>query len=125
MTHDLLRVDRRGEGAAVVVRAVGEIDLVTVDLLSVQLTGAVQTVTPPGPVVVDLSAVTFLGSAGMAALIVTHRQCLQLGVFLRVVAQSVLTRRLALRGLVGVLTIRPTVSDALRVSDDDPHAPVT
>lgn len=87
----------------VVVRAVGEIDLLTAPAWRCLLTSAVQVLTsaPPGPrtvgsvgpadrlvprLVCDLSPVTFLGATGLTVLVELAEQCARIGVDLRVVA---------------------------------------
>lgn len=113
MAAEALHVDERVEGTAVVVRAVGEVDARSSPLLAQRITIAFTAVTPPGPLVLDLRAVTFLSSVGMAALIDAHQQANQLSFTLRLVAESALARRLAMVGLLNILTVCTTLTDAL------------
>lgn len=96
-----------------VVRAVGDVDMVTAPVLAKELAHAAETVTPPALIVADLREVRFFGSSGIATLIVAHRQCQERRVTLRVVAGPSLTKRLTMSGLVGYLTICLTLTEAL------------
>jgi len=61
----LLWVQRTVDNLSVVVQAGGELDMLTAPRLSAQLDQAEAIVVPPAPVVLDLTALTFLGSAGL------------------------------------------------------------
>ena len=65
--EQLLHVEVRHEPAAIVVCAGGEVDLLTVGRLQTAVDEALMQAAG-WPVVVDLTAVTFLGSHGLAAL---------------------------------------------------------
>ena len=71
---------------AVVLHLRGEVDMATGPLLDEHLTRAVALVTPPAPLVVDLSLVQHLGSVGVALLATCHRRCQAAGIPLRIVA---------------------------------------
>jgi anti-anti-sigma factor len=111
---DRLHVDHRVEGTAVVVRAVGEVDMFTAPVLAKQLTRAAEVVTPPAPLVADFRELRFFGSSGISALLVAYQQCQRQSVPLRVVAGPAVTRRLGMVGVLDVLMICPTLTDALR-----------
>ncbi len=101
-------------GAAVVVRAVGEIDLASApDLAAALRTGCVA-VCRPHPLVVDLTEVRFLSAAGLAVLATTERQCCERGVPLRVVAthRGVL-RPLRITGMDALLDVRSSLAEAI------------
>jgi anti-sigma B factor antagonist len=112
-----LHVDQRVEGDAVIVRAVGEVDMLSVPLLAEQLALAAEVAKPPGPVVADLREVVFFGSNGISALLVAQDECKQRDVTLRVLGTRVVTHPLDVTGASAALTICPTLTDALR-SDD-------
>jgi anti-sigma B factor antagonist len=104
----VLWVHRTVENHSVVVCAVGEVDLLTAPRLSTQLDLAEAIVVPPAPVVLDLTGLTFLGSAGLSVLMAHHKRCAQLGSSLAVVPGGhAVTRPLAVTGLDQVLTIIP------------------
>jgi anti-sigma B factor antagonist len=104
----LLWVQRTVENHSVVVRASGELDLLTASRLSTQLELAEAIVVPPAPVVLDLTGITFMGSAGLSVLLVHHERCAALGSRLEVVpgGRSV-TRPLEMTGLDQVLAVTP------------------
>lgn len=103
-----LRVERVVEGRWVLVRVEGEIDTVTAGTLCATLTDAAEGVSPPAPVVVDLTGVTFIGAAGLSVLIDHHDRCAALGSVLLIVPGSKAVRRaLAVTGLHTRLALIP------------------
>jgi anti-sigma B factor antagonist len=103
-----LWVERTVENHSVVVRAGGELDLRTAPILNEQLELAEAVVVPPGIVVLDLSEISFLGSAGLSVLLRHHERCEELGSGLRVVPGGrAVSRPLAMTGLDKVLTVVP------------------
>jgi anti-sigma B factor antagonist len=104
----VLWVQRTVENHSVVVHVSGELDLLTAPRLSTQLDLAEAIVVPPAPVVLDLTGLTFLGSAGLSVLIAHHRRCTELGSRLEIVPGGrAVTRPLAVTGLDQLLTIVP------------------
>ncbi|MFD9700925.1 STAS domain-containing protein [Lentzea sp. NPDC059081] len=109
-----MHVQREVNGLAVVVRATGEIDQTTVTALSAELRTAVAMATPPFPVVVDLTGVTFFGSAGLNELLRHERDAATAGVPFRIAASHrVVLRPISMSGLDGVLHVHPDVRSAL------------
>lgn len=103
---DQLWVQRFVENHSVVVRAVGEVDMLTAPRLSAQLELAEAIVVPPAPVVLDLTGVTFLASAGLSVLVSHHERCVELGSGLEVaVRDQAVIRSLRVSGLFDYLTI--------------------
>ncbi|GGU18474.1 STAS domain-containing protein [Lentzea flava] len=101
-------------GAAVVVHVTGELDLATADELSDCLRGAVRSVGPLAPVVVDLTAVDFLGACGIGVLLDHQDMCLSKGSALMVVATTpAVLRPLQVLELTELLGVRSCVPDAL------------
>lgn len=101
-----LWVQRAVENHSVVVTAGGELDLNTAPVLDTQLVLAEAIVVPPAPVVLDLTAISFLGSTGLSILVEHHERCVALGSALRIVPGGrAVTRPLAMTGLDQVLTI--------------------
>ncbi|MEY7974704.1 anti-sigma factor antagonist [Saccharomonospora xinjiangensis] len=110
----LLGLTTECHGAGVVVTVSGEIDLSTRRELAEHLDGALDVVSPPQPLVVDLTEVTFLGSAGLALLLDTQDAAVREGVTLRVVAtQRAVRRPIEAVGFSDVLPLHPTVASAL------------
>lgn len=96
---------------ALVLHVAGEIDLLTVPRLEEALDAALAEA--PEIVVADLTAVSFLSSVGMAALVRARQQAGE-GTDVRVVAKGDVTfRPMELTGLTSELAVYPTVSDAL------------
>ncbi|SER26882.1 STAS domain-containing protein [Lentzea albida] len=109
-----LHVQREVHGLAVVVRAAGEVDEFTVLPLRMELQTALAMATPPYPVVVDLSAIRFFGSAGLNELLTHHRDARATGVPLRIVAtHKAVLRPITMTGLDEVLELHPDVEHAL------------
>jgi anti-sigma B factor antagonist len=108
-------VQRDIDNHTVVIRAHGEVDLRTAPILVEQLRTAEALVTPPAPVVVDLTGVTFLASAGLSALAEYGRRYAELGSQLRVVATDrAVVRPITMTGLRECLLVFPTEREALR-----------
>lgn len=109
---------RESVGAAVVVHVAGELDRETAEELSDCLGGAVRSVDPPAPVVVDLTAVDFLGACGIGLLLDHEDKCRRKGSALVVVANTVaVLRPLQVLELTGVLGVRPCLPDVLAVPE--------
>ena len=103
-----LRVDHVVEGRLVLVRVEGELDNATAGTLSATLVDAEAAVSPPAPVVVDLTGVSFLGAAGLSVLVEHHERCVELGGALLIVPGSKAVRRaMALTGLHARLAFIP------------------
>ncbi len=101
-------------GAAVVLHVDGELDCSTADELADRLGGAVRSITPPAPVVVDLTGLRFLGAQGIGLLLDHQDLCLRRGSALVVVANSAsVLRPLEALELMDVLGVRSCVREAL------------
>ncbi|GAB2997816.1 STAS domain-containing protein [Amycolatopsis acidiphila] len=99
-------------GDAVVLRVTGELDLATAPKLQRKVDGALRE-GPPAVLVIDLSGVTFLASAGMAVLVAAHRGSGE-RTRVRVVAASRVTLRpLELTKLTTELAVYPTTEQAM------------
>jgi anti-sigma B factor antagonist len=110
----LLRVHRRANGTGVVVHVAGELDLVTAPGLVGELTSARAQARPPGPLVIDLTDVTFMGSVGLGILVEHHLLCRDVDVELRVVAGNrVVARTITIIGLGDTVAVFATLADAL------------
>jgi anti-sigma B factor antagonist len=102
---DLLWIDRTVDNHAVIVRAVGEVDLVSAPLLSAQLELAEAVVVPPAPLLLDLTGVTFMGSAGLSVLLDHRDRCAAVGTRLRVVGSWVVERVVTVAGLTEAIPV--------------------
>jgi anti-sigma B factor antagonist len=113
-SSDLLTVDMDARGSAVVVSVRGELDLATVPMLREQLESVHEISPVPSPLVVDLSGLTFIGSAGLALLVDLNNQCVERGVLLALVATgSVVPRAIQVTALDQVFSVHASVDEAL------------
>lgn len=113
-SSDLLRVDIAARGRAVVVSVEGELDLATVPILRERLGEVGDVSDSPSPLVVDLSAVTFISSSGLALLVDLNNRCGERGVRLGVVTTgSVVPRAIQVTALDQILAIHATVDQAI------------
>ena len=109
--------DRTGE--AVVIHAGGEVDACNEHTWRQLITEAATTATLPGPFVIDVSGVDFMGCCAFAVLAEAAEQCRPRGVELRLVTHTPIVGRIvAACGLSDVLPIYPTVDHALAASVD-------
>jgi anti-sigma B factor antagonist len=81
---EAISIEVRQESGAQVVAVAGEIDIATEPRLRIALRRALEA-DAPGPVVVDLTAVVFIASTGLAALAHARRLAGQQGRLLRLV----------------------------------------
>ena len=112
--EQLLSIASREVDGAVVLAVAGEIDLHTAPrLLAAVDTGFDQA--SDGPLVIDLTDVSFLGSAGLAALVSARRQAQRRREPLRIVVDHnrPVIRPLEITGLDEVLALYHTVDEAL------------
>lgn len=110
----LLRLQRRVNDTGVVVHVAGELDLITAPGLVGELTTARAEARPPGPLVIDLTDVTFMASVGLGILIEHDRLCRKVDVELRVVAGNrSIARTITLTGLDDALAVFATLPEAL------------
>jgi len=113
-SSDLLTVDIGTQGGAVVVAVSGELDLATVPVLRERLDSLEEVSTAPSPLVVDLSALTFIGSAGLALLVDLHHKCAERDIPLALVATgSVVPRAIQVTALDQVFSMHGTVEEAI------------
>lgn len=102
-------------GEAVVLDVAGEIDLATAPQLGESIIAAMEQ--RPETLVVDLSRVDFLASAGMAVLIGCHQQA-KGNLRFRVVATGSATfRPMELTGMTEEMSIYPTREEALTATE--------
>ncbi|MFB9726359.1 STAS domain-containing protein [Haloechinothrix salitolerans] len=108
-----LTVDVEHKNDAVVVRVTGEIDLLTAPRVEETIMPLIRQ--QPPVLVVDLSGVTFLASAGLK-LLVAAQQASREGTRIRVVADDQHTfRPIEMTGLTESIAVYGTVADALNV----------
>ena len=92
------------EDGVVTVKVVGEVDTFTAPVLRSTLDGQLEQ--SPRELVIDLSGVQFLGSAGLAVLVETQKSARAKDVGLRLIATTrAVTRPLDVTGLIDLFTI--------------------
>jgi anti-anti-sigma factor len=107
-----LRVDRLERDSAVVFRVAGEVDTRTAPHLDLALTDT--PTTGAARVVLDLTEVPFLSSAGLSILVEHHTACQRDGVAFAVVAPVHAVRRaMEITALDRVIPLYDTVAEAL------------
>ncbi|PPI97248.1 STAS domain-containing protein [Nocardia nova] len=114
----LLRTEQRTEGSAVVVTVAGEVDMNSAPELQSALDRALQA--EPTAVVLDMTEVRFLGSAGLSVLLATSQSTATGG--LRVVASPAVRRPIEVTALDALLRLFPTVADALAAPEQTTSA---
>lgn len=108
-TPQVIRVER--DGSAAIVHVAGEIDLSNAPMLGESITAELKE--SPSLLIVDLTKVSFLASAGLNELIVAGEKAEPLTTLRVVATDRTILRTLNLTGLDNVLAIFPTVDDAL------------
>ncbi len=92
------------EDGVVTVKVVGEVDTFTAPVLRSTLDSQLEQ--SPRELVIDLSGVQFLGSAGLAVLVETQKSARSREVALRLIATTrAVTRPLEVTGLIDLFTI--------------------
>lgn len=111
---DQLRVTRTLIEGCPVLSVAGEIDALTAPMLQAAIRSGLSE-NGPGQLVLDLTAVTFLGSAGLAVLVGAVREAGRQHASLRIVADNTrpVLRPIEVTGLDSVLPVYNTVRDAL------------
>jgi anti-sigma B factor antagonist len=118
MDADGLRVERVAYGSVVVYRVTGEVDTLTAPHLDLAMTGADEETTGVSHVVLDLTAVPFLSSAGLSILVEQHTKCARDGIGFGVVAvQHAVLRAIEITGLDSVIPLHDSLPAALSAAN--------
>lgn len=118
MDADGLRVDRVVHGPVVVYQVTGEVDTLTAPHLDLAMTGTDDESTGVSHVVLDLTEVPFLSSAGLSILVEQHTRCTRDGIGFAVVAsQHAALRAIQITGLDSVIPLYESLPAALRAAD--------
>ncbi|KUH85419.1 MULTISPECIES: STAS domain-containing protein [unclassified Mycobacterium] len=99
------------EGGIAVLEVGGDVDLATVPVFQAAITEALTQ--EPSALVVDLSAVDFLASAGLQALVATHESVSKAARFAVVADGPATSRPIQLTGLDQVFSLYSTLDEAL------------
>lgn len=112
MTTTPLKLAERTDGDATVLVADGIVDMAAAPTLTDQIRVILRR--RPTILIVDLTAVAFLATAGMSVLMETQRKCQELSIEFRVVAVGPVTvKSMQLLGIDDLLDLYPTVEAAL------------
>jgi anti-anti-sigma factor len=112
--HSTLRATTDRSGPAVLIYAGGEIDACNEHTWRQLVSEAASVVTSPGPFVVDVTGLDFMGCCAFAALADEAQRCHRRGVELRLVSsQPIIARIVDACMLSGILPIYPTADSAL------------
>ena len=112
--HSTLRATTDRRGPAVLIYAGGEIDACNEQTWRHLVSEAAAVVTSPGPLIVDVTGLDFMGCCAFAVLAEEAENLRRRGVELRLVTrQPVVARIVDACGLSGVLPIYPTADSAL------------
>jgi anti-anti-sigma factor len=105
------------DGVAVLA-VTGEIDLATIPAFEAAITEALAQ--RPSALIVDMTNVDFLASAGLQALVATHEKVSGTAAFAVVADGPATSRPIELTGLDQILSLHPSVSDAKAAVAGDP-----
>lgn len=109
-----LRATTDRDGAAVIIHAGGEIDAFNENIWRQLVTEAAATASVPGPLVVDVTGVDFMGCCAYRVLADTAEQCQARGIEVRLVARAPIVARIVqASGFSELLSVFPTVECAL------------
>jgi anti-anti-sigma factor len=112
--HSTLRATTDRNGAAVLINAGGEVDACNEHTWRQLVSEAASVVIPPGPFVVDVTGLDFMGCCAFAVLADEAQRCRERGIELRLVScEPIVARIVDACGLNRVLPIYPTVDAAL------------
>ncbi|OBF10163.1 anti-anti-sigma factor [Mycobacterium sp. ACS4054] len=112
--NSTLRATADRTGPAVLIYAGGEVDACNEHTWRQLISEVAGIVIAPGPLVVDVTGLDFMGCCAFAVLADEARRCKDRGVELRLVSREpVVTRLVDACGLSGLLPIYPTADSAL------------
>jgi anti-anti-sigma factor len=112
--HSTLRAVTQRSGAVVIIRAGGEVDAVNEDTWRRLVEESAAVATSPGPFIVDINGLDFMGCCAFAVLATESERCRSRGVALRLVScDTGVGRVIQACNLSGVLPLHPTIDAAL------------
>ena len=107
-----LSVVPRHSGDTLIVHVTGDLDVLTAPTLGTYLDAALADA--PSVLIVDITELEFLSSAGIGLLVETHRLTGRAGISLRVVAEGPATSRPLQRMRIDeIIDLYPTVAEAI------------
>ncbi|MDT5350152.1 MAG: hypothetical protein QOH91_3439 [Mycobacterium sp.] len=115
--HSTLRATTDRSGPAVLINAGGEVDACNEHTWQHLVREAASVVTPPGPFVVDVNGLEFMGCCAFSVLVDEAERCRRRGIELRLVSrQPIVGRIVKACGLDALLPIYPTADAALAMT---------
>ncbi len=112
--HSTLRAATQRSGAVVVIRAGGEVDASNEHTWRRLVEEAAAAANPPGPFIVDINGLDFMGCCAFAVLAAESDRCRRRGVALRLVScDPGVARVIQACDLGGALPLHPTIDTAL------------
>jgi anti-anti-sigma factor len=118
--HSTLRATAQRNGPLVIVRAGGEIDASNEHVWQRLVGEAAAVASQPGPLVVDVNGLGFMGCCAFAVLVAESQRCRRRGVELRLVScDPAVARVVEACNLDDVLSLHPTTDAALATTVAD------
>jgi anti-anti-sigma factor len=115
--HSTLRAATQRNGPVVIIRAGGEVDAANEHTWRSLVEEAAAVASPPGPFIVDINGLDFMGCCAFAVLAAESERCRRRGVALRLVScDPGVARIIQACDLGSVLPLHPTVDTALGTS---------
>ncbi len=112
--HSTLPAATQRNGPVVIIRAGGEVDAANEHTWRSLVEEAAAVATPPGPFIVDINGLDFIGCCAFAILADESERCRRRGIALRLVScDPGVARVIQACNLGGVLPLHPTVDTAL------------
>jgi anti-anti-sigma factor len=112
--HSTLRAVTQRSGGVVIIRAGGEVDAANEDTWRRLVEEAAAVATPPGPFIVDINGLDFMGCCAFAVLAAESDRCRGRGVALRLVSCDPGVGRIVQACNLGsILPLHPTIDAAL------------
>lgn len=115
-----LKIDRADQGSTLVYQVSGEVDTLTAPDLDRALGATYESTDQVSNVILDLTNVPFLSSAGLSILVDHHQRCTDEGITLSVVAaQRATLRAIQITALDRIFPLHGTVAEALAAIESD------
>ncbi|MEM6109093.1 anti-sigma factor antagonist [Mycobacterium sp. 050272] len=115
--HSTLRAATQRSGPVVIIRAGGEVDASNEHTWRGLVTEAAAVATAPGPFIVDINGLDFMGCGAFAVLAAASERCRSRGIALRLVScDPGVARVIQACNLGSALPLHPTIDTALATS---------
>jgi anti-sigma B factor antagonist len=112
-----LIADHQLREGAVIVRFEGEVDMAVADEFVSHLNAALDEASADRPLIIDLEAVSFFGSCALNDVLRCHDEGARNGIAVRLATNShIVIRVIQATGLDEILSVYPTIDDALGAS---------